>query len=66
MCAELGEARNVEGNNFLKEGRSKIRVPGVEEDLDPIVEVFLQKVKFMPPLWFSRGVHQPIVQECLA
>jgi hypothetical protein len=65
VCAELGKTRNVKGHNLLKEGRSKIRVPGIEEDLDPKVKVFLQKIKFMPPPWFSRGVHQPIVQECL-
>lgn len=65
VCAELGETRNVEGNDLLKEGGSKITVPGVKEDLDPEVEVLLQEIKFMPPVWFPRRVYQPVVQECL-
>jgi hypothetical protein len=50
---ELRETRNVEGYNFLKEGGSKIRVPGVEEDLDPKVKVLLEKIQLVPPVWFS-------------
>jgi len=37
----------------LEEGGPKVRVPGVEEDLNPKVEVLLEKIQFMPPVWFS-------------
>ena len=57
VCTELRKPRDIEGYSFLKEGRSKIRVPGVKKDLDPEIKVFLEKIKFMPSPWFSRGVH---------
>jgi len=53
MCAELRETRNVERYNFLKEGGSKVRIPGVEENLDPEVEVLLEEIQFMPPARLS-------------